>query len=195
MEPIKEAARARARARGIAQVHANREQPSTRRVLKVVNGGSVISSTGAEENVTVTHPLRDRTNSTGSIITRAESPSPTHDKRATSPTTVKITPSLATMERAIGARVFFETTYHSILKKESPRILRKAQLEDELSRIKMSESEKHSVRAAFVASETEHLRRVRNRVNVGSFVKLKTIGHGGACLLYRLVHGDADETT
>ena len=201
--PIKDATRARVRARGIAQVQNDREDDNG--TLKVINGlaESAISGTGAEENYydtvddqnsdSVTTPKLDRTNSTGSIVVRQElprpidglpsrsrSPIPFFNLDSTSPLPPPIVPSLTTIEKVVAAKVFFELHYHALLKKEfsTPRDQRKAQLELEISRLGLSETDSRSVRAAWIASETEHLRELRNRVDIGSFVKLKTIGHG-----------------
>ncbi|GAA6001450.1 serine/threonine-protein kinase [Rhodotorula paludigena] len=87
-------------------------------------------------------------------------------------------PSLATIERAVAAKVFLETRYHAILKQRRPRETRKALLEKELARLNLSDKERMRVRDAWVLSESEYLRDTRNRVTASSFVKLKTIGHG-----------------
>lgn len=88
-------------------------------------------------------------------------------------------PSLTTIEKAVGARIFFETKYHNILKKPRDRDQRRERLEAELKRLNLSEAQNETVRAAWALSETEYLREMRSKVTVGSFVKLKTIGHGG----------------
>lgn len=76
------------------------------------------------------------------------------------------------------SQVFFETHYHGLLKKPRDRDQRKDLLEKELSRLNISDAERRNVRAAWALSETEYLRDLRTRVNVGSFSKLKVIGHG-----------------
>lgn len=88
-------------------------------------------------------------------------------------------PSLATIERAAAAKVFFETKYYAILRKPRDRDQRKTLLEAELARLNISDSQRNAARAAWALSETEYLRDIRSRASVGSFVKLKTIGHGG----------------
>ena len=202
--PIKDATRARVRARGIAQVQNNREDDNG--TLKVINGlaESAISGTGAEENFydalddqdssdSAATPKLERSNSTRTVIIRLEparpidglpsrsrSPIPFFNLDSTSTLPPAIVPSLTTIEKVVAAKVFFELHYHALLKKEfsTPRDQRKAQLELEISRLGLSESDSRSVRAAWIASETEHLRELRNRVDIGSFIKLKTIGHG-----------------
>lgn len=51
-------------------------------------------------------------------------------------------------------------------------------LEKELARLNISDAERRNVRAAWALSETEYLRDIRSKVGVGSFMKIKTIGHG-----------------
>lgn len=87
-------------------------------------------------------------------------------------------PSLQTIEKAVACKVFFETHYHSILRKPQGRDQRRALLEQELTRLNISDAQRRNVREAWALSETEHLRDLRARVTEGSFKKLKTIGHG-----------------
>ncbi|GAA5975738.1 hypothetical protein JCM11641_005855 [Rhodosporidiobolus odoratus] len=87
-------------------------------------------------------------------------------------------PSLSTIERAASTKIFLETRYHALLKQPKSREMRKALLEKELARLQISDRERLKVWEAFALSETEYLREMRARVGVGSFVKLKTIGHG-----------------
>lgn len=87
-------------------------------------------------------------------------------------------PSLTTIEKAVATKIFFETHYHAILKKPRGRDQRKELLERELARLNISDAERRNVRAAWALSESEYLRDLRAKVNIGSFVKLKTIGHG-----------------
>lgn len=252
--PIKEATRARARARGIAEVHATRDIGT----LQVVNGlPSIISSTSSaaavegdpgspasayqdaldivyEESQLPTKPpfapmVRTNTGETIVIhgndqpttpgllgvpgnrgqekivmegttrINQAKSRTPI-DGMPGSPTTIlppsfdsldpdagneleyalpkSFLPSLTTIEKAAATKVFFETHYHGILKRPRGRDQRKAMLEKELARLNISDAERRNVRAAWALSETEYLRDIRSKVGVGSFMKIKTIGHG-----------------
>lgn len=84
----------------------------------------------------------------------------------------------AQIEKAVAAKIYLENHYHSILKKPQGRDQRRRMLERELSRLTLSEAQRRNVREAWALSETEHLRDLRARVSAGSFVKLKTIGHG-----------------
>lgn len=87
-------------------------------------------------------------------------------------------PSLKTIEKAASTRIYFENKFYNILRKPRDRDQRKALLEAELTRLQMTDRQRNTVRAAWALSESEYLREVRTRVGVGSFIKLKTIGHG-----------------
>lgn len=101
-----------------------------------------------------------------------------------------IHPTLFTLERAASVAIFFETLYHALLK--APRLLdsskagnyavtrelRRLALEEEMTRQELSEAVKNKLRQEWLASETAALRDKRKRVDIKSFTKLKTIGHG-----------------
>lgn len=87
-------------------------------------------------------------------------------------------PSLETVEKSVATKIYLENHYYAILKRPRDRDQRRAALERELASANMSDSQRRRIRAAWALSETEHLRSLRNRVTVNSFVKLKTIGHG-----------------
>lgn len=87
-------------------------------------------------------------------------------------------PSLATIEKAAAARIFFETKYHAILRQPQSRERSRAIFECELAKLKLPESERRRIRAVWLESQSRYLREVRDRVGPSSFVKLKTIGHG-----------------
>ncbi|PWN39616.1 kinase-like protein [Ceraceosorus guamensis] len=87
-------------------------------------------------------------------------------------------PSLTTIEKSVAAKIFFENLYYGILKTPRARDTRRAGLEADLASLRIPESSKDLIRAKWLANETEHLRDIRARVNVNSFAKLKTIGHG-----------------
>jgi protein-serine/threonine kinase len=89
---------------------------------------------------------------------------------------IRFAPSLATLERAAAASIFFEQLYHGILKRPKARDQRLHQLE--LALRGLPDSERRAARAAWSVAETEYLREIRTRVSVGSFVKLKTVGAG-----------------
>lgn len=89
-----------------------------------------------------------------------------------------VRPSLETVEKSVAAKIYFENLYYGILKKPKARDTRKAGLEAELAALRIPESSKEQIREAWMANETRYLRDLRARVNVNSFLKLKTIGHG-----------------
>lgn len=87
-------------------------------------------------------------------------------------------PSLETVERSVATKVYLENHYYGILKRPRDRDQRRAVLERELAAANMTDAQRRAIRAAWVASETEHLRELRNKVSPESFKKIKTIGHG-----------------
>lgn len=89
-----------------------------------------------------------------------------------------VRPSLETVEKSVAAKIYFENLYYGILKKPKARDTRRAGLEAELASLRIPESSKEQIREAWMANETRYLRDLRARVNVNSFLKLKTIGHG-----------------
>jgi serine/threonine protein kinase len=82
------------------------------------------------------------------------------------------------VNHAGAAKIYFENLYYGILKKPQARETRKAGLEAELALLRIPDSSKEAIRNAWVANESEYLRDIRARVNVNSFSRLKTIGHG-----------------
>jgi protein-serine/threonine kinase len=89
-----------------------------------------------------------------------------------------ITPSLPTLEKAVSARIYFENLYFPVLRQQPPREKRRLAMEREMEQLGMSEVQRVVVRERWRKNETEYLRERRARVDVNSFVKLKTIGHG-----------------
>jgi protein-serine/threonine kinase len=89
-----------------------------------------------------------------------------------------ITPSLPTLEKAVSARIFFENLYFSVLRQQPSREQRRRAMEREMDTLGMPEGQRAVVRARWRRNETEYLRERRAKVDVNSFVKLKTIGHG-----------------
>ncbi|GAC71701.1 NDR and related serine/threonine kinases [Moesziomyces antarcticus T-34] len=96
----------------------------------------------------------------------------------TQPIGAAVRPSLETVEKSVAAKIYFENLYYGILKKPKARDTRRAGLEAELAALRIPESSKAQIREAWMANETRYLRDLRARVNVNSFLKLKTIGHG-----------------
>lgn len=92
--------------------------------------------------------------------------------------TAPFRPSLETVEKSVATKVYLENHYYAILKRPRDRDQRRAALERELASANMSDAQRRKIRAAWMLTETEHLRDLRKKVNVNSFRKLKTIGHG-----------------
>ncbi|KWU47146.1 kinase-like protein, partial [Rhodotorula sp. JG-1b] len=87
-------------------------------------------------------------------------------------------PSLATIEKAAAARIFFETKYHALLRQPQSRERSRAVFERALASLNLPDSERRRIRAAWLESQSRYLRELRYRLGPSSFVKLKTIGHG-----------------
>jgi protein-serine/threonine kinase len=89
-----------------------------------------------------------------------------------------ITPSLATLERAVSARIYFENLYFPLLRQPPSREQRRLAMERDMLSMGLSEPRKEDLRARWRKNETDYLREQRRKVDVSAFVKLKTIGHG-----------------
>lgn len=89
-----------------------------------------------------------------------------------------ITPSLATLEKAVAARIYFENLYFPLLRHTPSREQRRLAMEKEMMTMQFSEAQKDYIRGRWRQNETDYLRERRRKVDVNAFVKLKTIGHG-----------------
>lgn len=89
-----------------------------------------------------------------------------------------ITPSLATLEKAVAARIYFENLYFPLLRHPPSREQRRIAMEKDMMHMQFSEAQKENLRARWRKNETDYLRERRRKVDVSAFVKLKTIGHG-----------------
>ncbi|KAH9858687.1 kinase-like protein [Lenzites betulinus] len=89
-----------------------------------------------------------------------------------------ITPSLATLEKAVAAKIYFENLYFPLFRHPPSREQRRVALEREMATMQLSEGQKENIRGRWRQNETEYLRDRRRKVDVNAFVKLKTIGHG-----------------
>jgi protein-serine/threonine kinase len=89
-----------------------------------------------------------------------------------------ITPSLATLEKAVSARIYFENLYFPLLRHPPSREQRRLAMENEMMQMQLSESQKERLRGRWLQNETDYLRDCRRKVDVSAFIKLKTIGHG-----------------
>lgn len=164
--------------------------------LRVVNGistqGSSIITVAARENVPlsttegtpgrpgnstirwggglVVHPEQEPEDEPTPLLSENNPPLP-EPKRV-------ITPSLATLEKAVSARIYFENHYFPLLRHTPSREQRRLAMERDMLSMSLSDSRKDELRARWRRNETEYLREQRRKVNVSAFVKLKTIGHG-----------------
>src|ERR1700677_4080818 len=89
-----------------------------------------------------------------------------------------ITPSLATLEKAVSARIYFENLYFPLLRHPPSREQRRLAMEKDLDALRLTEGQKQELRERWRQNETDYLREQRQKVDVSAFVKLKTIGHG-----------------
>lgn len=89
-----------------------------------------------------------------------------------------INPSLATLEKAVSTRIYFENLYFPLLRRPASREQRRLAMEREMAELQLSEHQKENLRARWRQNETDYLRHQRRKVDVTAFVKLKTIGHG-----------------
>ena len=89
-----------------------------------------------------------------------------------------ITPSLATLEKAVSARIYFENLYFPLLRQPPSREQRRLAMEKDMLTIGLSEPRKEELRTRWRQNETDYLRERRRKVDVSAFIKLKTIGHG-----------------
>jgi protein-serine/threonine kinase len=90
----------------------------------------------------------------------------------------QITPSLATLDKAVSARIYFENLYFSLLRHAPSREQRRIAMEKDMAEMHLSEAQKEVLRARWRQNETDYLREQRRKVDVSAFRKLKTIGHG-----------------
>ncbi|KIY44431.1 kinase-like protein [Fistulina hepatica ATCC 64428] len=204
--PIKDRIRLERQARAINEV-VNALKPSqsgsTPLVpLHVVNGMSTTTSstitTAARENVPVTphfdflpgrpggstlrwgnglqaHPeVRESGDDPNNVRAEAFPPLP----HVISLPTKTITPSLATLEKAVAARIFFENLYFPLLRQPPSREQRRLAMEKDMTQMELTHAQKENLRARWRQNETDYLRERRRKVDVTAFIKLKTIGHG-----------------
>ena len=166
--------------------------------LRVINGMSTTTSstltTAARENVNLTTSYMDGLpgrpgNSTirwgGGLISHPEvqeidldrrSELNAHPESSAPPRT--IIPSLATLDKAVSARIYFENLYFPLLRHPPSREQRRLAMEKDMVEMQLSQALKDNLRARWRQNETEYLRERRRKVDVSAFVKLKTIGHG-----------------
>ncbi|KAJ7045705.1 kinase-like protein [Mycena alexandri] len=89
-----------------------------------------------------------------------------------------ITPSLATLEKAVSARIYFENLYFPLFRQLPSREQRRLAMERDMAEMQLNQMQKENLRARWRQNETDYLRDRRRRIDVTAFRKLKTIGHG-----------------
>jgi protein-serine/threonine kinase len=89
-----------------------------------------------------------------------------------------VTPSLATLEKAVAARIYFENLYFPLFRHPPSREQRKESMERDMIQMQLNQAQKEFLRARWRKNESDYLRERRQKVDVSAFVKLKTIGHG-----------------
>jgi len=89
-----------------------------------------------------------------------------------------IIPSLATLDKAVSARIYFENLYFPLFRHPPSREQRRLAMEKEMMDMNLSQAQKENLRARWRQNETDYLRDRRLKVDASAFVKLRTIGHG-----------------
>ncbi|KAF5380439.1 hypothetical protein D9615_004608 [Tricholomella constricta] len=89
-----------------------------------------------------------------------------------------IIPSLATLDKAVSARIYFENLYFPLFRHPPSREQRRLAMEKEMMDMNLSQVQKDHLRARWRQNETDYLRDQRRKVDASAFIKLKTIGHG-----------------
>ncbi|KAF9222561.1 kinase-like protein [Gyrodon lividus] len=204
-KPIKSRVRQSNQARAINEV-VNALKPSVISAsdaqvppLRVVNGMSTPTSstvtTAAQENVCVSSPVDGLPGRPGNSTLQwgnglmahpevgeheDEAPMESRSFLASLSQSQRkpITPSLATLEKAVSARIYFENLYFPLLRHPPSREQRRVAMERDMVSMNLSEEQKGELRARWRQNETDYLRERRRKVDATAFVKLKTIGHG-----------------
>jgi hypothetical protein len=118
----------------------------------------------------VSYPEQELEEDSALLLSESDPPPP-EPKKA-------ITPSIATLERAVSARIYFENLYFPLLRQPPSREQRRLAMERDMLGMGLSETRKDDLRARWRQNETDYLRDQRRKVDVSAFIKLKTIGHG-----------------
>ncbi|KAL0956360.1 hypothetical protein HGRIS_002509 [Hohenbuehelia grisea] len=203
--PIKDRVRQANQARAINEVvNALKPSPNSRfdderGPLRVVNGISNTSSstitTAARENVRILSSVEGLPGRPGNSTLRWGGGLQTHQEDQENddadphvgskalpelppPRKREITPSLATLEKAVSARIYFENLYFPLFRQIPSRDQRRVAMEKDMVEMGLSEAQKENLRARWRQNETDYLRERRRKVDASAFIKLKTIGHG-----------------
>ncbi|KIL65992.1 hypothetical protein M378DRAFT_23793 [Amanita muscaria Koide BX008] len=196
-DPIKQRIRKMNQARAINEVvNALRPYPTGKAgvgELYVVNGVSTTTSstitTAARENVFIGPPtipeglpvLSTQSQSMRGLkphLEEQENESENPPSLSTKHSPRPIVPSLATLEKAVAARIYFENLYFAILRQPPHREQRRVAMERDMAEMKLTQDQKEFLRARWRQNESDYLRERRKKVDVNAFIKLKTVGHG-----------------
>ncbi|KAF9051116.1 kinase-like protein [Hymenopellis radicata] len=128
-------------------------------------------------------PLRVVNGMSTTTVTSSTLTTAARENFSTAPTPVDglpkpITPSLATLEKAVSARIYFENLYFPLFRHTPSREQRRLAMERDMADMQLSNAQKDQLRARWRQNETEYLREKRRKVDVTAFKKIKTIGHG-----------------
>ncbi|KAG7098827.1 hypothetical protein E1B28_000731 [Marasmius oreades] len=89
-----------------------------------------------------------------------------------------IIPSLATLEKAVSARIYFENLYFPLFRHAPSREQRRLAMERDMEEMQLGHAHREGLRERWRQNETDYLREKRRKVDVSAFTILKTIGHG-----------------
>ncbi|KAK1236322.1 hypothetical protein PQX77_000438 [Marasmius sp. AFHP31] len=89
-----------------------------------------------------------------------------------------IIPSLATLEKAVSARIYFENLYFPLFRHAPSREQRRLAMERDMDEMQLSLTRREELRERWRQNETDYLRDRRRKVDASAFTILKTIGHG-----------------
>ncbi|KAG5638870.1 hypothetical protein H0H81_009173 [Sphagnurus paluster] len=95
-----------------------------------------------------------------------------------------IIPSLATLDKAVSARIYFENLYFPLFRHPPSREQRRLAMEKDMMAMNLSQEQKEHLRSRWRQNETDYLRDRRRKVDASAFIKLKTIGHGRHAVAY-----------
>ncbi|CAG8458599.1 792_t:CDS:2 [Cetraspora pellucida] len=114
-------------------------------------------------------------NSTGTVIVKN---SGSLNNQYSDTSLQNIVPSLATIEKSVATKIYFENYFYGILKKPSGRAKRRLQLETELEKMAISDKDKREIRQEWLTLESDYMRLLRKKITINAFQMIKTIGHG-----------------
>ncbi|KAG2150515.1 kinase-like domain-containing protein [Suillus clintonianus] len=191
-DPIKSRVRQTNQARAVNEViNALKPSQDSAGPLRVMNGMSTTTSstitTAARENVHFSpadglpgRPGNSTIKWAGGLRAHPEVGEYDDDLALTlpGPSPRSINPSLATLEKAVSARIYFENLYFPLLRQPPSREQRRIAMEKDMVIMHLTEDQKEALRAQWRQNETEYLRERRRKVDATAFIKLKTIGHG-----------------